>query len=398
MFRTALILFSVATTTMGCLAVADEVSGSIDRENQLEQWIEDLTDDSFVTRKRATHQLVRLCRESEPARQNVEERLRIAIRYRSSTNTIRLQEFLLRLCDEPRWHQLDRLTNLNVTPGEIQVAGWKEFSSIIGSDWDARSFYRDIYIRFGQQIENRFGQEHAQSTQIQSTQIPPINLLRIRSDDEVSWAFLLFCDQAGKSASHSPMTWELASRLRNTGHGPSQKTPNAHLIKRLIGQWVWRHRFNSLPDDLIFIANRYECDEIAKRLCHWTLSHQMMPPATHATAILTLWMIETRELRSLDRLATEKSVLSAVLERYADDSRVCFRQCNVTPSRKTETQLRDITLAVKLYRQGIDPRDVGFDGLQADAFTIIRADSLGFENSKSRQRAFLAAETLLQSE
>lgn len=394
--RFSCILFSLALSILGWFALADEtvpVEFEVPEHQRLQviTWIKDLEADSYTTRKRASEKLARYCRISETARRQFLDTLQQSIEIRQPSNATRLREFRIRVSDESRWHQLDRLTDLTVNPSDVDLSGWREFSSIVGRGWDSRQFYRRVYIRYSERMENRFGDAASNNKQFL-----PINLLRLQPDDGITWAFVLLCDQSIKPAQLSPMTWQLQSMLQSAGHGPLQKSANSHLVQRLISQWIRRHRFLLLPDDLIVIANRYECDEVARELCLSVLSKPMMPPATHATAILNLWMIEIRATKTLARSVDSETALEIEMQRFSSDHRVCYRQCNVTPDRKIETQVRDIVLAVRLYRHGVDPRDVGMVALQADALTVIRVDSVGFENEEARQRTFRAAETLLQ--
>lgn len=50
-------------------------------------------------------------------------------------------------------------------------------------------------------------------------------------------------------------------------------------------------------------------------------------------------------------------------------------------------QVRDVALAFKLRRNGIDPREAGFRYLRADPVTAYAAESLGFENDSQRIHA-----------
>jgi hypothetical protein len=127
------------------------------------------------------------------------------------------------------------------------------------------------------------------------------------------------------------------------------------------------------------IALRYGCDAQVKCSSHQILSQPLAEPRSVAVALLAL-------------ATTDDPDLDAYLTQYRRDERVVAYRAQRNPkcaeSALMRTRITDVVLAIEFHRRGIDPRIVGFYGLEADPAMIYRYDSLGFVHEQDRQQAW----------
>jgi hypothetical protein len=150
---------------------------------------------------------------------------------------------------------------------------------------------------------------------------------------------------------------------------------DAVVVGRMISHWLGSGPSRGTVRQRILIAMRYSCDERASELCDQVLSDTQALPASQVTAMLAAVVLRRPNLRS--QLAV----------RLADDRTAHVWQLISSRHTKIRTQVRDVALALMLHLDKIDPRQVGFDELQADPLLLFRDHSLGFANDDARAAA-----------
>ena len=84
-----------------------------------------------------------------------------------------------------------------------------------------------------------------------------------------------------------------------------------------------------------------------------------------------------------------------MLSELFDDDTVCLRQ--QIGKMTFQTQIRDIALAARIYLEGENPKDFGFERIQRDQRSVFKPSSIGFSNDGSRTAAFQEWEAWRQS-
>ncbi len=207
---------------------------------------------------------------------------------------------------------------------------------------------------------------------------------QISPADGNGWSMLLIA-LANRDASNEDETvqrdfvrchYRLVAILRRMGSGPMpERVSDQLVITRLITRYL------TLADvddrDLLMIAARFGCQELAESQCRKILSDSARSASSVTTALMTASAIGMPE-REID----------GWLKRCRSDHRVSHVwRSDMAPNVTYKVQVRDIALALHLHRAGVDPRQRGFEALVADPVLVYRAYSLGFPDDAQRQRS-----------
>ncbi|MEZ6056432.1 MAG: hypothetical protein R3C01_06980 [Planctomycetaceae bacterium] len=143
-------------------------------------------------------------------------------------------------------------------------------------------------------------------------------------------------------------------------------------LRRLLKEWKSRTNADGPPFDRLLLALRErqpQAADIAREL----LRDSKTPAKQRQYALLTLTNTDNAEDDKLIDLALEDSSSLDML----------FSNGILITS-----QLRDVALAVKIHRKGLNPADFGFNSLRPDDLTTYSLPSLGFSDSTARNEAF----------
>ncbi|QEF96101.1 hypothetical protein Mal15_01270 [Stieleria maiorica] len=247
------------------------------------------------------------------------------------------------------------------------LPGWEQFRQCAGDTHDARLVFRCA-------VEDRLGigrlLADGPTEAVRLTELETLD-----RHDSAGWsvALTLACRQQRTVA--DPQTVRLVALLRHPGTGPAPwREHEQRVLSRIIASLL-----TSTPIDLrdrLVIGLRYGCDDVVESDCRSTLNDPDESPSRIVAALLAA--------SKLDFAPTE---IDQWITSYSGDDRVSHVWRSMMPPKTTHrTQVRDVALALKLHRAGIDPRTRGFDALAADPILVFRPYSLGFETESSRRR------------
>ena len=372
MFCCILVSVSFQVLSLQVMA-ADELAVS---KAWIQDRIEELGNDSYLVRKSAARSLSD-SRHGARVREMLVDALRhesLEVRHQSFAI---LQQFELQAFEE----QLARLSDASCSSEEISLPSWKRFSAIAGNDRAARNLFAQIVRRFGNELRKVDRENRIENLE---TEFDPY---RIPNGNPLRWSVLLMCDQSGVNHGVSDLSHRVVIALCNSGLGPKTKTSDEQtVIRRLIRHWIDTHSHVGTPREHLLIAMRFGCRDQADEICSQVFANDNASPSAQVTAMLVASVLR-------------RSDLSSQLEiRLEDDRTAHVWQLIASQKTKIRTQIRDVALALMLHQHGIDPRQAGFDELQADPLLVFRDHSLGFPNEELRRTSVTRARELLKSE
>ncbi|WP_442509740.1 hypothetical protein SH528x_001332 [Novipirellula sp. SH528] len=358
-------------------------------ESAIRSVIEGLDSESFATRQHAALQLLDAATTPDvPPQQRhaVREQLRRGLDHPSLEVQVQAFRLLQQIDQAAVDAQIRQLLSPKINPTDVDLVGWKAFSELVGDDTASRQFYARMYLGHQRQIEHLIRQQQsaARFTRVgraggSESRYPAAN------HDLDRWALVLFADSILDPAASVNPSARLMMSLAHSGVGPCLgDDEDDELVRRLIHEWLLRHRELGSVCDQLRIAMRYRCDSLAMELCHRILADPHSPATWQTTAILAASVLSASHAGFAESELEFDSVLAS---RLADKRTAHVWQ--LIPSRKTKirTQVCDVAMAMLLFRHQIDPRSAGFVELQADPTLIYRDDSIGFRDESEREVA-----------
>lgn len=298
-----------------------------------------------------------------------------------------------RLIKQIHDEQIDRELNhllTNYDPARTyRLPGWQPFRSACGDDTSARGLYRRLlrhdrsFMQWLQRVEDDPSYDIENQLADQQRHLSP-STQRLNSGDPLLWSMMLLAGtnekicQVPVLGSHIRCGLQCGPTVQNLTQGN-----NRQATLRLVRSWIVRQSTSYASRSTLRIAMLYQCDELARELAIDTLKQHHAPPAAVQTALMFL---------SDDQPQAAKEHLIASLR----DERVCqVWQVASARRRAIQTQVRDTAMALLLHLQGIDPRRVGYQDIQADPLTIFAEQTLGFETQSQRLEAHQQGAALL---
>jgi hypothetical protein len=364
-----------------------------------------LDDDSFALRQHAALSLTRMavpawfrnesatCDASDGSDASdggdVLDGLRRALHHPSLEVRLAAAKILQQVAREAQQAQLDRLLNPHCDPAAIQLEHWGEFASLAGDDLPARQAFAALVRRcLGRVRPSMPAREAAQrgrdsdELQLLAARVDPYML---DPQDTPLWMALLMLDLQGhESLAH--LTPRLSIALSHCPMGPAPRDRcEAEVLQRLMLRWIGESSSLCGHRERLLIALRYDCRDAANETCRKVLEDAESPAPLAATGLLVASVLQRTDLPA------------HALARLDDDRVACVWQ--LIPSRRTKivTEVRDVALAVLLHHHGIDPRDAGYQDLQADPLLGFQDQSLGFSDPASRTSCRMRSAELLAS-
>ncbi len=281
-------------------------------------------------------------------------------------------------------HQVDQLLNPHINPDSIEITGWKRFSEIAGHDFAARSLFARVAMRHSDVLREIDANRNGHQGQDKSSRLSQLDPYRLASDDAAGWAVVLSTDVPSVQHGIVNRSARIAITLSNSALGPRVNSQrDTVVIQRLVSHWVGTHGGSESVRERLLIAMRYACYARANELCNQVFLDDGALPSCQATAMLCASALRRPDLESL------------LIDRIHDDRTAHVWQLIASRHTRIRTQVRDVALALLLHQHNMDPRQVGFDELQADPLTIFRDHSLGFADEQTRCSAHQRAGELL---
>jgi hypothetical protein len=338
---------------------------------ELQDWVHALSDESYHRRQAAADKLRERASQGGAVGEAVIAALRLGLENSSMETRIASERILQTLALSAFDDQIDQLLNPHVLPDGITMAGWKPFSEMAGSDFAARSLFSRIALRHDRFLR-RMQLPAADDSFCDAIPDP----YTLRSDDAVSWALALLSDSRSDPLQQTNAFSKITVSLSNSAMGPKLRDANdATVLRRMISHWIGNHPRRGTTRQRILIAMRYSCDQRAGELCDQVLADPDALPTSQVTAMLAASAMQRPNLRP------------QLIARLSDERTAHVWQLIASRQTKIRTQVRDVALALLLRLHQTDPREAGFEELQADPLLIFRDHSLGFANDASRAAA-----------
>lgn len=372
-------LWSVALVTLGQDAVPDgPVGGGYAAE------VEALASDSYPRRALAKERLLAGGDASRAA---------LIAGLASGDLEVRLvaQELLHSLAETRLERQIALLLQSSGQDRAIDLPGWNSFRQVAGDTAEARALFarmaRDhsATLAWIERLDDRATPRSMDSVLDEMNQFLPIDVDRINDGDPVRWSLLLLAASREQLRAAPVLSSRVCGGLLNPAVSERLlASPYEGTMRRLVSQWLKLSAERYVNTSMLKISLAYDCHAVAIPMATQTLESSQATPACVAAAMILVTRLDPDRARGL-------------LPRWLEDSRVCHVwQIVATRRRAVQTQVGDVALALSLYLAGHDPRQAGFEDLEADPQTIYREFSVGFEDDRSRQRAREAAARLLQ--
>lgn len=297
------------------------------------------------------------------------------------------RELLTELAETEQERQIARLLAGSAAGQPIDLPGWKLFSAAVGDAPPHRVLFAQIVRSHAPSLAwlEQLGaidpdRSHDQMLSEMNSFLP-IDITAISQGDPDQWGLLLLAASQPELRA-APV---LSSRLRGGLLNPAvaeRLLASTHqaTLRLLIGNWLEVSSERYINESMLKISLAYECGGIATRLAIRTLQTRQATPASVVAAMTSLARLEPEMARR-------------ELPRAVDDVRVW----HIVATRRgpIRSQVGDVALALLLYLDNRDPREAGFDSLEADPQTIYRDYSLGFDDETRRRRAHERAQQLL---
>ncbi len=351
--------------------------------NALATWVEQLDSESFASRDQAAASLLAFGPEATDA-------LRTGLRHSSLEVQTRSQRLIRQIHEQQvnvAVHQL--LT----TPGFVDTTTlpyWVQLRESLGDNFEARQLYASLVSRHQEALTALSGDT------VCGYRLPPqerLDPLRMPSHDRGGWTLVLLSDVTrGISHPRVPSSQLHAQRSRLVqalaieptgptlvGRPDARDQSSDELLGRMLRAWLQCRAGQSIDRQTLMIAMRYRCHESANQICESILNHPSSAPHSLSLALLASAALGHPEL-------------DHQLAKFASDRRVTHHwPLRENAGHLVQTRLQDIVVALRLHRQSIDPRSVGFEGLLADPTYIYREHSIGFSSEAARATSFEAA-------
>ena len=338
-----------------------------EHEGDAHRLVELLGHQTYQSRSRARRELIQ---------RGPSEAVRSALATGLRSNSLEIRQASWQLLQQFEWQEfdqeLDRLASPSVSPDEIRLTGWREFSAIAGEDQWSRRLYGRIVRRHHALIRAaiRSPGNSAYQRRLEMCTDP----YRLDTTDAVGWALLLFSDSLEVASRRPDLSASILNSLTHSGLGPLRVSGGDRLvIQRLIANWLSTHPKAGHARDRMMVAMRYECNFQASQLSRQTLADESATASALATAMLCACVLQHDDL------------VQQLSRRLDDDRTAHVWQLIASRKTKIRTQVRDVALALLLHKDGLDPRQFGFVELQADPLLLFRDHSLGFADESSRQ-------------
>jgi hypothetical protein len=355
-----------AQPSADCTA-ADEGAGAQpdDRYAEAAMLVQQLGDEQFSLRERATTQLIELGLSATRALQEGRNHPDREIRYRC--------ERILSIVDELDFQRRLAAFATGRSDGG-DMPGWRRYRDAFGDDGETRSLFVEM--------------QKAEAELLQAIENGPQGVARVaetrclvlqQSQRGVgqpvslgSTAALLFAagdENVNLGIQATSVLYQFCSQTpMNDAMSDSSKRK---ILRKMLGDWIKRSEGWAAYQTL-FLAMRYDLKEGLVPAVK-ILGNPGEQPYARQNAILAV-----SKLGDASHLE--------LLESLLDDTARCSAQRvnNVT----YETQIRDVALAALLLLKKQDPRSFGFERFQTNETTSFVTSTVGFENDDRRKKVF----------
>ena len=339
-------------------------------------WVEQLGSDSFAMRQRASHELQLAGTRATAALREGLSLPDLEIRKRAAS--------LLQLLEVDDFEaERLRLRQATESGQTYRLPGWLAYRDQAGDTAASRRLFAELAGRYRQELhdlETNPKQILADPLQAAESATAARLLARLTAGDAVAWTLSLTAVNAQRQRSCSQAHQIRSGLASSRCQTKLQASPHAEVLKRLIAHFLEHDAEHPLERISLRLALQWECTPQALALARQATSPQhRVSPGCLSLALIVLTRHAPDEARP------------RLLESLHDARTAQVWQIVATTRRRLQTQVSDVALAMLLTLEQVDPRDVGFQDLEADPLTIYREHTMGFANEQSRQAAHQAA-------
>ncbi len=361
------------------LAVTEASRGSL-AEHALWHWILQLGSPKYAERQRAILELEQAGPAARPALQASLGLPDLEIRKNAS-------KLLRRGLSDQFDAELLRMHRASQSGHTYSLPGWQIYQGCVGDTEASRALFVAMASRYRRLLCERFQTPVPQGNGesfFQEILNHPVHAAHVRDGDPATWGLLLLNWAALPEDCGNPWyVQRIRSGLCNTRAAVVLRTgPHAAPLRLFVAEFLDRELNAGVQRASLQIALQWECKLQAVRLAKAALD----PSHAHSAGNVAL------ALAVLTRLQPETA--RKTLPDWVQDSRPAqVWQIIATTRKRVQTQVGDVALAMLLTLEGVDPRKIGFEDLEADPLTIYREHSMGFENEHQRT---IARQTAMQ--
>lgn len=361
------------------LAVAEKLRGGL-AERTLWHWVLQLGSPRYAERQRAILELQQAGPEARPALQAGLGLPDLEIRKNAS-------ELLRRGLSDPFDAELLRMHRASQSGHSYSLPGWETYQRCVGDTAASRALFVAMASRYRRLLCERFQtpvpKENCESF-FQEILNHPVHAAHARDGDPATWGLLLLNWVALPEDCGNPWyVQRIRSGLCSTRAAVALRTgPHAEPLRLFVAEFLNRELSVGVQRATLQIALQWECNLQAIRLAEAALDPSHASSAGNVALALAV----------LTRLQPEAA--KKTLPDWVQDARPAqVWQIIATTRKRVQTQVGDVALAMLLTLEGVDPRKIGFEDLEADPLTIYREHSMGFENDRQRT---IARQTAMQ--
>jgi hypothetical protein len=344
---------------------------------QIGQWIEDLTHDSYAVRRDAAERLLNGGFAARAALLKLVDGPDPEARASARR--------LIALLDQSEFER--RLTDFAAdTDGHrgVSLPGWKEFSALIGADEQARTLFVDMQRHEATLLASVFDDSHQGPAVPTDERVARLveNRVTTRRPNPVepvgSSATMLFIGtlpDAGITEEIERYVAQLAQRPPIAEAIRAAKDKEHNAIRRLTVAWVTKCPNRSVAVvgerlQLIYVLELAEASPLAVSIAT-DFHFRNVGAALRASALLAVARFGS---------ADDVTALESLLE---DDDEISNQQMpNGLAMPAATVQIRDVALATMLHLTGQDPKTYGFTGVRGNPLAVFDPSSLGMDNSQ----------------
>ncbi len=366
-----LVAGSVMLISAGVVRADDEAPAPDDKKihAQAVELINQLGDDEFSIRERATDSLVKL---GLPALGALEEGCKHADR----EIRFRCERILVIVRESDFQRRLDAFAAGRDDEKEYTLPGWNKFRTMVGDDREARKLFVQMQKAEAETLRSVEDGAKAASQALNNRAVQlqqSMNLFRYQLSlgNVATMLFLAADDEVtiGAQTGSAMYSFCYQQSFRNAMQGgESQK-----MLSKLLGGWIRRSEDWSAYQGMI-MAMQYGLKDGLVPAEKALKANANQQPHVRQYSILTI-----------ARFGDESHM--PLLEGVLEDKTVVSRR-TINKTQQFETQVRDIALATLLHLTKQDHKEYGFPSIQPNAQYVFNPSTLGFNDEEERTKAF----------
>lgn len=343
-------------------------------QEKLAKLVEQLGNDSFQVRERATQQL-------ENAGPQAREKLKAALKSPDLEVRLRARRLLALIVERDFAARLVAFLNDEDGTGDHQLPGWNRFRKALGDNPTNRRLFASMIrteAHLLEALDSGSGLEVKFLTRARELQpYSSFNSNGPRSAGTPSLATILFVASDKGSVVGSDAHQLIFSILQFQGTRDSlQGSPHRKVLEQMLDGWVNKtEKANPNSYYSLMTCLSYDLEETGLRIARTHLISNATTPSMLQYAIMALGRFGAKDDQKLLQLQLQNTA-------------VCHTWSNPQIKKGViRTQVRDVALVMLLEMTGQDHKAYGFELLQRNPPTVFHGHTCGFVDEEKRDAA-----------